>query len=379
MKIGLPKEIKDNEYRVGLTPAGVNALINAGHEVFVENRAGEGSGFGNELYEKEGATILGTADEVWQTGDMIVKVKEPIAPEYPRMRKDQLLFTYLHLAPEFELTKQMMERGITGVAYETITDKQGRLPLLTPMSEVAGRMSVQVGATFLEKMNGGKGILLGGVPGVPAANVVILGGGVVGTEAAKMAVGLGAKVTIIDINLDRLRQLDDIFLSKVQTVASSRYSIHEAISHADVVIGGVLVVGAAAPKLVTRDMLKDVPSGSVLVDVAVDQGGCFETTHATTHSNPTYYEEGVLHYCVANMPGAVPRTSTFALTNATLPYALALANKGFEQAIRDDEGLKEGVNTYAGKLTYEAVATSQNLEYTPLETLIDGLAAKATN
>jgi len=379
MKIGLPKEIKDNEYRVGLTPAGVNALINAGHEVFVENRAGEGSGFGNELYEKEGATILGTADEVWQTGDMIVKVKEPIAPEYPRMRKDQLLFTYLHLAPEFELTKQMMERGITGVAYETITDKQGRLPLLTPMSEVAGRMSVQVGATFLEKMNGGKGILLGGVPGVPAANVVILGGGVVGTEAAKMAVGLGAKVTIIDINLDRLRQLDDIFLSKVQTVASSRYSIHEAISHADVVIGGVLVVGAAAPKLVTRDMLKDVPSGSVLVDVAVDQGGCFETTHATTHSNPTYYEEGVLHYCVANMPGAVPRTSTFALTNATLPYALALANKGFEQAIRDDEGLKEGVNTYAGKLTYEAVAESQNLEYTPLETLIDGLAAKATN
>ncbi|HEY0427720.1 MAG TPA: alanine dehydrogenase [Pyrinomonadaceae bacterium] len=379
MKIGLPKEIKDNEYRVGLTPAGVNALINAGHEVYVENRAGEGSGFPNELYEKEGATILGTADEIWQTGDMIVKVKEPISPEYPRMRENQLLFTYLHLAPEFELTKQMMERGITGVAYETITDKQGRLPLLTPMSEVAGRMSVQVGATFLEKMNGGKGILLGGVPGVPAANVVILGGGVVGTEAAKMAVGLGAKVTIIDINLDRLRQLDDIFLSKVQTLASSRYAIQEAISHADLVIGGVLVVGAAAPKLITRDMLKDVPQGAVLVDVAVDQGGCFETTHATTHSNPTYYEEGVLHYCVANMPGAVPRTSTFALTNATLPYALALANKGFEQAIRDDEGLKAGVNTYAGKLTYEAVAQSQNLEYTPLESLIDGLAAKATN
>jgi alanine dehydrogenase len=379
MKIGLPKEIKDNEYRVGLTPAGVNALINAGHQVFVENRAGEGSGFANELYEKEGAKILQSADEIWETGDMIVKVKEPIAPEYPRMRKDQLLFTYLHLAPEFELTKQMMERGITGVAYETITDKQGRLPLLTPMSEVAGRMSVQVGATFLEKMNGGKGILLGGVPGVPAANVVILGGGIVGTEAAKMAVGLGAHVTIIDINLDRLRQLDDIFLSKVQTMASSRYAIHEAISHADVVIGGVLVVGAAAPKLVTRDMLKDVPSGSVLVDVAVDQGGCFETTHATTHSNPTYYEEGVLHYCVANMPGAVPRTSTFALTNATLPYALSLANKGFEQAIKDDKGLAEGVNTYAGKLTYEAVAASQNLEYTPLESLIDGLAAKASN
>ena len=379
MKIGLPKEIKDNEYRVGLTPAGVNALSNAGHELFVQKSAGEGSGFADELYTKAGATLLDTADEVWQTGDMIVKVKEPIAPEYPRMRENQLLFTYLHLAPEFELTKQMMERKVTGVAYETITDKKGSLPLLTPMSEVAGRMSVQVGATYLEKMNGGKGILLGGVPGVPAANVVIIGGGVVGTEAAKMAVGLGAHVTIIDINLDRLRQLDDIFLSKVQTLASSRYQIHEAISHADLVIGGVLVVGAAAPKLVTRDMLKDIPNGSVLVDVAVDQGGCFETTHATTHSNPTYYEEGVLHYCVANMPGAVPRTSTFALTNATLPYALDLANKGFERAIREDAGLAEGVNTFGGKLTYEAVATSQNLEYTPLDSMIDGIAAKATN
>jgi alanine dehydrogenase len=263
----------------------------------------------------------------------------------------------------------MMDRNVTGVAYETII-KDGKLPLLTPMSEVAGRMSVQVGATYLEKMNGGKGILLGGVPGVPAANVVILGGGVVGTEAAKMAVGFGAHVTIIDINLDRLRQLDDIFLSKVQTLASSRYAIHEAISHADLVIGGVLVVGAAAPKLVTRDMLKDVPNGSVLVDVAVDQGGCFETTHATTHSNPTFYEEGVLHYCVANMPGAVPRTSTFALTNATLPYAIALANKGFKKAIADDAGLKEGVNTYAGKCAYEAVATSQNIEYTPLDRLL---------
>jgi len=271
----------------------------------------------------------------------------------------------------------MMERKVTGVAYETITDRHGRLPLLTPMSEVAGRMSVQVGATYLEKMNGGRGILLGGVPGVPAANVVIIGGGIVGTEAAKMAVGLGAKVTIIDRNLDRLRQLDDIFLSKVQTLASSRYAIEEAISHADLVIGAVLVVGAAAPKLVTRDMLHLIPKGAVLVDVAVDQGGCFETTHATTHSNPTYYEEGVLHYCVANMPGAVPRTSTFALTNATLPYALDLANKGFEQAIKDDPGLREGVNTYAGKLTYEAVATSQNLTYTPLESLIDLKAAAA--
>lgn len=378
MKIGLPKEIKDNEYRVGLTPAGVRALTDAGHEVYVQKTAGEGSGFADEQYVQAGGKLLDTADEIWQTGDMIVKVKEPIAPEYPRMRENQLLFTYLHLAPEFELTKQMMERKVTGVAYETITDKHGRLPLLTPMSEVAGRMSVQVGATYLEKMNGGRGILLGGVPGVPAANVVIIGGGIVGTEAAKMAVGLGAKVTIIDRNLERLRELDDIFLSKVQTLASSRYAIEEAISHADLVIGAVLVVGAAAPKLVTRDMLKLVPNGAVLVDVAVDQGGCFETTHATTHSNPTYYEEGVLHYCVANMPGAVPRTSTFALTNATLPYALELANKGFERAIADDAGLKEGVNTYAGKCTYEAVATSQNIEYTPLDQLLDG-AMSANN
>lgn len=377
MKIGLPKEIKDNEYRVGLTPAGVQALAHAGHEVYVQKTAGEGSGFTDDQYVKAGGQLLDTADDIWKTGDMIVKVKEPIAPEYPRMRENQLLFTYLHLAPEFELTKQMMERKVTGVAYETITDRAGRLPLLTPMSEVAGRMSVQVGATYLEKMNGGRGILLGGVPGVPAANVVIIGGGIVGTEAAKMAVGLGAKVTIIDRNLDRLRQLDDIFLSKVQTLASSRYAIEEAISHADLVIGAVLVVGAAAPKLVTRDMLKLVPNGAVLVDVAVDQGGCFETTHATTHSNPTYYEEGVLHYCVANMPGAVPRTSTFALTNATLPYALDLANKGFEAAIADDPGLREGVNTYAGKLTYEAVATSQELEYTPLDSLIDLKAAAA--
>ena len=377
MKIGLPKEIKDNEYRVGLTPAGVHALVNAGHELFVQKTAGEGSGFTDEQYAKTGATLLDTADEVWATGDMIVKVKEPVAPEYPRMRENQLLFTYLHLAPELELTKQMMERKVTGVAYETITDIHGKLPLLTPMSEVAGRMSVQVGATYLEKMNGGRGILLGGVPGVPAANVVIIGGGIVGTEAAKMAVGLGAKVTIIDRNLDRLRQLDDIFLSKVQTLASSKYAIEEAISHADLVIGAVLVVGAAAPKLVTRDMLHLIPQGSVLVDVAVDQGGCFETTHATTHSNPTYYEEGVLHYCVANMPGAVPRTSTFALTNATLPYAQALAGKGFEQAIKDDHGLREGVNTYAGKLTYEAVATSQNLEYTPLDSLLDLKSAAA--
>jgi len=370
--VGLPKEIKDNEYRVGLTPAGVRALTDAGHRVVVERGAGEGSGFGDELYERAGGTLLDSPDEVWQQGEMIVKVKEPIAPEYPRMREGQLLFTYLHLAPDLELTKQLLERKVTGIAYETITDRRGSLPLLTPMSEVAGRMAIQVGATYLEKMNGGRGILLGGVPGVPAARVVIIGGGVVGTNAAKMAVGLGAQVTIIDNNLDRLRELDDIFLSKISTLASSAYMIHDAISHADLIVGAVLVPGAAAPKLVTRNMLKDVPNGAVIVDVAVDQGGCIETTHPTTHSEPTYYVEGVLHYCVANMPGAVPRTSTFALTNATLPYALKLANKGFTEAVGSDQGLKAGVNTYAGRLTYEAVAQAQGLEYTPIDGMMSG-------
>lgn len=370
MIVGLPKEIKDNEYRVGLTPAGVRALTDAGHKIFVETNAGAGSGFGDDLYKLAGARILNSAEDVWAKGEMIVKVKEPIKPEYTRMREGQLLFTYLHLAPDFELTKQLLKRKVTGVAYETIVGRNGTLPLLTPMSEVAGRMAIQVGAQYLEKMNGGRGILLGGVPGVPAARVVIIGGGVVGTNAAKMAVGLGAQVTIIDNNLDRLRELDDIFLSRITTLASSRYAIQEAISHADLIIGGVLVPGAAAPKLVTKEMLKDVPDGAVIVDVAVDQGGCIETTHATTHSNPTYYVEGVLHYCVANMPGAVPRTSTFALTNATLPYALKLANHGFHEAIKSDKGLLEGVNTYAGKLTYEAVAQAQDLEYTPIHELL---------
>src|SRR5918911_427932 len=359
--IGLPKEIKDNEYRVGLTPAGVRALTDAKHKAVVEKSAGDGSGFEDELYERAGATILESPDEVWAQGEMIVKVKEPIAPEYPRMREGQVLFTYLHLAPDKELTKQLLERKVTGVAYETITDRRGTLPLLTPMSEVAGRMAVQVGATYLEKMNGGRGILFGGVPGVPAAHVLIIGGGVVGTNA---------QVTIIDNNLDRLRELDDIFLSKVSTLASSAYMIHDAISEADLIVGAVLIPGAAAPKLVTRAMLKDVPKGAVIVDVAVDQGGCIETTHPTTHSNPTYYVEGVLHYCVAKMPGAVPRTSTFALTNATLPYVLRLANRGFLEAIRSDPGLKEGVNTYAGKLTYQAVAEDQGLEYTSLDEML---------
>jgi alanine dehydrogenase len=373
--VGLPKEIKDNEYRVGLTPAGVRALTDAGHQVIVEKNAGEGSGFADALYERAGAQIIDSADNIWSQADMIVKVKEPIAPEYPRMREGQLLFTYLHLAPDKDLTDELLKRKVTGIAYETITDRKGTLPLLTPMSEVAGRMAIQVGAHFLEKMAGGRGILLGGVPGVPAARVVIIGGGVVGTNAAKMAVGLGAHVTIIDNNLDRLRELDDIFLSKISTLASSAYMIHDAISSADLIVGAVLVPGAAAPLLVTRGMLKDVPNGAVIVDVAVDQGGCIETTHPTTHSDPTYYVEGVLHYCVANMPGAVPRTSTFALTNATLPYALKLANKGFFEAIRSDPGLKEGVNTYAGHCTYQAVAESQGLPYTSIDALVEVTSA----
>ena len=370
MIIGLPKEIKDNEYRVGLTPAGVRALKDAGHEIRVEVNAGQGSGFEDSFYQRAGATMVPSAAEVWASADMIVKVKEPIAPEYPMMREGQLLFTYLHLAPVPDLTAELLKRKVTGIAYETITDRRGTLPLLTPMSEVAGRMAIQVGAHYLEKMSGGRGILLGGVPGVPAARVVIIGGGVVGTNAAKIAVGMGAHVTIIDNNLDRLRELDDIFLSKISTLASSAYMIHDTISQADLIVGAVLVPGAAAPKLITRTMLKDVPNGAVIVDVAVDQGGCIETTHPTTHSNPTYYVEGVLHYCVANMPGAVPRTSTFALTNATLPYALKLANKGFLEAISSDPGLKEGVNTYNGHCTYEAVAAAQSIPYSSLESLL---------
>ncbi len=375
MIVGLPKEIKDNEYRVGLTPAGVRALTDAGHQVTVEKSAGEGSGFDDALYQKAGAQIIDSADHIWAGADMIVKVKEPIAPEYPRMREGQLLFTYLHLAPDHELTDQLLKRKVTGIAYETITDRKGTLPLLTPMSEVAGRMAIQVGAHYLEKMAGGRGILLGGVPGVPAARVVIIGGGVVGTNAAKIAVGMGAHVTIIDNNLDRLRELDDIFLSKISTLASSAYMIHDVISSADLIVGAVLVPGAAAPRLVTRSMLKDVPNGAVIVDVAVDQGGCIETTHPTTHSDPTYYVEGVLHYCVANMPGAVPRTSTFALTNATLPYALKLANQGFLDAIQNDAGLKAGVNTFAGHCTYQAVAEAQGIPFTSIDPLIEVTSA----
>jgi alanine dehydrogenase len=371
MRIGVPTEIKDNEYRVGMTPAGARDLASDGHQVLVQNGAGNGSGFGDEEYEAAGATILPDADAVYAQAEMIVKVKEPIEADLQRLQDGQLLFTYLHLAPVPDLTQRLLDKKIIGVAYETITDDRKRtLPLLTPMSEVAGRMSVHVGAYYLHKPNGGRGVLLGGVPGVLPADVVIIGGGVVGTNAAKMAVGLGARVTILDVSLDRLRQLDDIFLGTVQTLASSRAHLEDAVRRADLLIGGVLIPGAAAPKLVTRAMIGQMKKGSVIVDVAIDQGGCVETARATTHSNPVYEVDGVVHYCVANMPGAVPRTSTIALTNATLPYTRLLASRGFDQAVRSNAGLAEGVNVYNGHITYEAVATSQNRKYAPLNDLL---------
>ncbi|HMV86300.1 MAG TPA: alanine dehydrogenase [Blastocatellia bacterium] len=370
MIIGLPKEIKDNESRVGLTPAGVKTLSDHGHTVLVEKNAGAGSGISDEEFVAAAGQIVDTADEVWARGEMVVKVKEPVGPEYQRMREGQLLFTYLHLAPDLKLTQVMLERKVTGVAYETITNDEGHLPLLTPMSEVAGRMAVQVGAHYLQKPEGGRGVLMGGVPGVLPAKVVIIGGGVVGINSIKMAVGLGANVTVLDRNLDRLRYLDDIFGAQIKTLMSNDYNVQESIANADLVIGAVLIPGASAPHLVKRDMLKTMHKGAVIVDVAVDQGGCIETTHPTTHSNPTYYVEDVLHYCVANMPGAVPRTSTFALTNATLPFGLKLANKGFKDAIQSDPHLKAGVNTYAGHITYEAVATSQGLPYKSIDDLL---------
>src|SRR5213075_679265 len=367
MRIGVPTEIKDNEYRVGMTPAGVRDITSDGHQVLVQKGAGNGSGFGDDEYEAAGARILPDADAVYSQAEMIVKVKEPIEPDLKRLKDGQLLFTYLHLAPVPDLTKALLDKKIIGVAYETITDERRRtLPLLTPMSEVAGRMSVHVGAYFLHKPLGGRGILLGGVPGTLPADVIIIGGGVVGTNAAKMAAGLGARVTILDTNLDRLRQLDDIFRGTVQTLASNIAHIADAVTHADLLIGGVLIPGAAAPKLVTRAMVGQMKKGSVIVDVAIDQGGCVETAHATTHSNPVYDVDGVTHYCVANMPGAVPRTSTIALTNATLPYTRRLASLGFARAIADDSGLAEGVNVYKGKITYKAVAESQSREYVPL-------------
>src|SRR5437762_2949564 len=371
MRIGVPAEIKDNEYRVGMTPSGARDLTADGHQILVQKGAGNGSGFADEEYEAAGARILPDADATYNEADMIVKVKEPIEADLKRLKDSQLLFTYLHLAPVPDLTKSLLDKKIIGIAYETITDERGRtLPLLTPMSEVAGRMSVHVGAYYLHKPNGGRGVLLGGVPGVLPSDVVIIGGGVVGTNAAKMAVGLGARVTILDTNLDRLRQLDDIFRGGVQTLASSFAHIAEAVTHADLLIGGVLIPGAAAPKLVTRAMIKEMKMASVIVDVAIDQGGCVETAHATTHSNPVYDVDGVTHYCVANMPGAVPRTSTIALTNATLPYTRTLANHGFEKAVRSNKGLAEGVNVYKGAITYRAVAESQSREYVPLDNLL---------
>jgi alanine dehydrogenase len=369
MKIGLPKEVKDNENRVGLTPAGVKALTDGGHSVLIQKSAGDGSGISDSEYTQAGGQIVDTAAEAW-SGEMVVKVKEPIPSEYGFLRENLLLFTYLHLAPARELTKALLDSGTIGVAYETVTNDKGQLPLLTPMSEVAGRMSVQIGAYYLEKVNGGRGVLLGGVPGVAPARVTILGGGVVGTNACKMAVGLGAAVTMIDRDMDRLRYLDDIFGSRIRTLASNPYTVSESVAESDLVVGGVLVPGAAAPRLVTRDMLKTMPQASVIVDVAVDQGGCIETTKVTTHSNPTYFVDGVLHYGVANMPGAVPRTSTFALTNVTMPFAVRLAKFGVVEAIKRDPHLKHGVNTYKGKCVYEAVAQDQGIEYTPIDSLI---------
>lgn len=371
MNVGIPKEIKNNENRVAITPAGVEALRINGHNVFIETSAGIGSGFTNEDYQNAGAVILETAAEVWSTADMIMKVKEPIAPEYGFFREGLILFTYLHLAPEPELTKALIENGVIAIAYETIQLPDRSLPLLIPMSEVAGRMSVQIGAQFLEKPWGGKGVLLGGVPGVLPGNVVIIGGGIVGTNAAKMALGLGANVTIIDNNSTRLRQLDDIFDGRVRTLMSNSYNIESMVRQADLLIGSVLIPGARAPKLVKEYMVKQMAPGSVIVDVAIDQGGSIETSdRVTTHSEPTYLKHGVVHYAVANMPGAVARTSTLALTNVTLNYALALANKGWAQAAKDDAALAKGVNVVNGKVTYEAVATALGYDYTELASVI---------
>ena len=371
MRIGIPREVKDHEYRVGMMPAGAHALVTAGHEVLVESGAGLGSAFADAEYGAVGARIVVGPEEAW-AADMVVKVKEPVAAEYGRLRRGQILFTYLHLAPLRELTDALLEHEVTGIAYETITDGRGQLPLLTPMSEVAGRMSVLVGASYLQKLHGGRGTLLSGVPGVPPGDVVIIGGGIVGLNAAKIALGLGARVTVLEANLDRARALDNMFHGAVTTLASNHHNMVAALARADVLIGAVLIPGRAAPKLVTRAMLAGMKKGSVIVDVAVDQGGCFETTHATTHSNPVYEVDGVVHYCVANMPGAVPRTSTLALNNATLPYALALANQGVVKAVRADLGLYAGVNTYRGHITCQPVAESQDRPYTELDPLLAG-------
>jgi alanine dehydrogenase len=366
MIIGVPREIKDHETRVGLVPSGVIALCEAGHQVLVETRAGEGSSITDREYEETGAVILKSAAEVWHRAGVVAKVKEPQPAEYGYFRPGLILFTYLHLAPLPELTDKLLAAKVNGVAYETIVEKDGSLPLLTPMSEVAGRMSVQVGAQYLEKPNGGRGILLGGVPGVAPGNVVILGGGIVGTNAAKVAIGMGAHVTIIDRSLNRLRELDDIFNGQVATLASNAWTIGENLKTADLVVGAVLIPGASAPKLVRREMVAGMKRGAVMVDVAIDQGGCFETSHATTHTEPTYVLDGVVHYCVSNMPAAVPHTSTLALTNATFPYLLELADHGLEGACARHVGLRQGVNTYNGYVTHRGVAESQGREWREL-------------
>lgn len=370
MKIGVPSEIKNHEYRVGLIPASVAEYTRRGHEVFVQKGAGEGSAISDEAYIQAGATILDTADEVWQTAEMIVKVKEPLAEEYDRMQPDQLIYTYFHLAAVPALADVLIEKRISAVAYETIQLPNGSLPLLEPMSEVAGRMAIQVGARCLEREPGGKGVLLGGVPGVERANVVIIGGGTVGTHAAKMAVGMGAQVSVLDINVSRLRYLDDIFGNRLQTLHSNATTIEKHVTQADLVVGAVLIPGAKAPHLVTREHLGMMEDGSVVVDVAVDQGGCIETCHPTTHENPTYVVDGIVHYCVANMPGAVARTSTFALNNVTLEYGLQLADLGVVEAVQRSVPLALGVNTYGGHITYEAVAEGLDLNYKPLSELL---------
>lgn len=362
MLIGVPKEIKNHEYRIGLTPSGARELISHGHKVMVQHDGGKSIGLTNEMYQKAGAEIVATAEEIFSRADMIIKVKEPQPAECKMLRPGQLLYTYLHLAPDPEQTKALVASGCTAIAYETVTDRKGGLPLLAPMSEVAGRMSIQAGAHALEKAQGGSGVLLGGVPGVKPAEVLVIGGGVVGINAARMAMGLNAHVTILDRSLDRLKYLDEVYGDRLTTIYSTHDAIEERLPDTDLVIGAVLIPGAAAPKLVSRAQLSLMRPGSVLVDVAIDQGGCFETSKATTHQNPTYEVDGVIHYCVANMPGGVARTSTFALTNATLPFAVQLANKGPKKAMLDDEHLLNGLNIHAGKVTYEAVA--QDLGYT---------------
>lgn len=370
MLLGVPKEIKTDEHRVGLTPAAVRELVHHGHNVLVEQGAGLGAGLDDAAYEAAGATIVADAEEVFARGDMIVKVKEPQPVECRRLRPGHLLFTYLHLAPDPEQTRLLLDSGATAIAYETVTDAAGRLPLLAPMSEVAGRMSVQAAAHALEKTQGGRGVLMGGVPGVRPARVVVLGGGVVGTNAARLAIGLGAEVVVIDRSLNRLKELDGLYGPAMRTLYATRETIEEAVITADAVIGAVLVPGAAAPKLIDRPLLSRMQSGAVLVDVAIDQGGCFETSRATTHRQPTYEVDGIVHYCVANMPGGVARTSTFALNNATLPFVLALADKGAARALAEDPHLMNGLNVHAGQLTIEAVAEAQNLTaVTPADAL----------